>query len=364
MRARLAFVTVATVCFIASASGAPAQRVTVDMKNVTINDVLKELQKQTGLRLYITGRAKPFQAPVGARIAELKADNAPLKHVLREACAETGYTYRRLNDKTFRVEAGEIPAPSHWAHVGDYEITVSRLSTWGRQSSLDLSNSAPRTSDKAPQLWVELSLEADTIEDARRLVDLREITIVDSDGKETTALAKKGRRLAFSRTNDIVKTSISFAPPSLEATEIATLMGVVEIREPDRRASLKLDAPTTRPVSRSHGDVDVVLNRIDRPTTGSRQPLWRAQLETRNLEHGPIKEGRWRTRQLNLTYGRNRGYPVREVKTTVRDGVTTWDLSFILPRNVEPTGLRVDMIYRPAQVAEHEFMIRNIPLPQ
>ena len=76
-----------------SASGYTQQRVSLSMQDVTLEHVLKELKKQTGLRFfYSVEKVRPEQKKV------VNIENDVLENALRSVLMGTGLTFTIMND--------------------------------------------------------------------------------------------------------------------------------------------------------------------------------------------------------------------------------------------------------------------------
>lgn len=361
-------VALAAITVITSANFASAQLVTVDMKNVTIQDVAKELETQSGLRMQFIGGKKPLQWFIGARIAELKAEDEPVKHVLRRACEETGYKFRRINENTFWIETGEMPPRPYFARIGVYEVTVEQVTVSGQVRSLNFSEGIPRENKTAPRLTVKLVIEADTEEDAETIAGLTAIAVADNDGKETTAPEEKHQRVHFFPTPDKFSRSITFDLPSDSATEIATLIGGLKIRQSIERKSLEFNDLKKTNVPLAFEDMSAVLLEFtpppaNSPTDHNNRLNWKVKLEAQNMEHGQDKEDVWNREKIRLIGNDGKDYMANSTSGSGRNKTMTWDMRFSIPGDVEPVALSLDLARKSSQTREVEFMIRNIPLP-
>lgn len=70
---------------------AHAQRVTIDVKNVPLSDVLQQLHEQTGYELLVHGKARS-----GTGMVKVSLTDAPLKRALQEICRQVGREPHRL----------------------------------------------------------------------------------------------------------------------------------------------------------------------------------------------------------------------------------------------------------------------------
>ncbi len=102
---------------------AQAQRVTIDVKNVPLSDVLQQLHEQTGYELLVHGKARS-----GTGMVTVSLTDVPLKRAVQEICRQVGREPHRLQ---FRYHcyvlypAGPASEDAASTVAGDYVLRAS-----------------------------------------------------------------------------------------------------------------------------------------------------------------------------------------------------------------------------------------------
>jgi hypothetical protein len=174
---------VAAVLLSACAS-AYAQTVSVDFAQVPLRQALAELQRRTGASI----ESPPDSA--ASRPVTLRADNAPLRGVLRAVCAQAGAHCEQADRRNFRILEGPDPGERcPTVQAGPYTIRIRSVTI---TDALDLTY---ERSDQAPlafqdQMTIALTIEADADLDTEAVIGMdRGVAARDDVGRIVAARA-------------------------------------------------------------------------------------------------------------------------------------------------------------------------------
>jgi hypothetical protein len=246
-------------------------RVTLDVKDAPLADVLAQIEKQTGNR--VVDHRGEFSDEVAEKKVTLKVDDVPFWEALDRLLDET-----QMSPHPYAAEGT----------LGIVERPEGALSRAGRGASyagpfrVEVLNLAARRGHRSPDesgLDVEMEI---TWEPRLRPVGLahmaEDVDAKSDDGLEVPA-SGEGELFNIEIPSDYqaADTTLSLQLPAREAKSLATLKGRVNALVPGRIADLKFhDLANAANASQDAGGVTVTLNRVSR-----NQSLWEFQMRIR-----------------------------------------------------------------------------------
>ncbi len=228
---------------------APAgHRVTIKADQAPLSDVLKQLEDQTGTRIY-----SPFRNVPEDPMVSVEAQDASLRAVLREIAAQCGCYLQGGGTNTYILREGDDPrelAPSVVA--GPYTLRLRSVSV-NDSMTLDLMATGEQPLRLNRGMVVSIEIEADDDLDLARIYALHPAArAVDDRGrviapKETELPERYGPPRSYSH-QWWVSSQVQLAHPGRQATSIASLEGDLLVYEQAQHVQLvlPLDDPQAR----------------------------------------------------------------------------------------------------------------------
>jgi hypothetical protein len=249
------------VGMLAAAGFVHAQTVTVDMADVTIREVTRELAAQTGYRFNYSGQEWPSVIP------ELKAVDRPLKEVLREACLAAGYRYRRLGTNMFQLEAGAFQESPYMVEVEGYRISLDRASLHGGGRTVDFVDGAGQVRPFPPSLNVTLGVDAPTAEACALIRGFEGISICDDQDRvyfldEAQAQSQLRDHFRLHPGPDYGTVPLRFEDVALDMTALRYLSGAIVLADSLETIEVRFDDPQQDQVKEAEG-YTVKISRLE-----------------------------------------------------------------------------------------------------
>ena len=349
---------VVALCLLAPPQSVRAQQVTVDLREATIQDVAAALAEQTGWRFQFVGSRKP--APEEVVLAEFKAEDRPLKEVLREACERTGYRFRRVQRELFWLDQGEFEESPYLAEADGYRVCVEQVSLNAGSAVLDFTRGPRQEYHSPPSLGVQISVEAPTDAAAERIYGLDDVTVTDDTGRVSKVPPERQqfllRQLRFFPTPDKADLNSSFDRPPEDATRIEALEGVLLLYRNMEVLDYRFDDLTADKPVVQNGGLEVTLFGV-RVSDGTCQ----VNIGGRVMEAVPEPDpDEWGLARF-LLEGKD-GSTCETQVWQLRPSPST-SYSFGIPEGMEPAAIIYRVTRRRYPDHELPFRIEDIPLP-
>ena len=337
-----------------------AQTVTVDLEQATIQDVARALEEQTGFKLTFVGNRKRPEEEI--RIPVFKVEGRPVKEVLRAACEQTGYRYRRVQEELFWLEQGSFEESPCRTQAAGYVVAVERLSATGESKGLDFSRGAASPSSAPQRLDVSLAVEAPTDEAAQLIYGFKDWRLADNTGRQVGIPAAweqwmqiQSQRLQFFPAPDRAEVQVSFDPPAPGATSIASLRGTLVLYQQAQLLEFRFDDPSAKGVTKQEGGLEVTFQ-------GARWTSGGCTVNLSNKVLGAVPEPEpheWG--QATVTVIGKDGRAFRNRTQLFPNSPTAYGVNY--PEDFEPAAVLFQVVRRRYPARELPFVIENIPLP-
>jgi hypothetical protein len=181
---------------------AAAKKVSIQVENAPLEDVLKLLEQASGYDIEtMTRPEEKLGLPVGIT---LKAENEHFKKVLRQVCEQAGCHYQHWRDG-FRVRNGPSRESPLRAQAGPLTISVNQVSITGSSHRVNYRSGEPRVSHSRPTGRIGLRFEG--YEDAMRRIAYLHLELADSTGRQL----ELGHRYSMHNLNQEIITGHSFS---------------------------------------------------------------------------------------------------------------------------------------------------------
>jgi hypothetical protein len=215
-----------------------AQLITLDAKDMPVQDVIAELQKQTGLEFGVYTHPRADE-PVPKLTASFH--DMPLKRALEVISQQTGFVFSRIGPTQFHVfQRPPQPDTAPTVEVDGYRIAVRSLAfTLGSQEFGPSPTALTLPATAAPSMTVDLDVDAPTDLAGARVAGLADdLQVKDATGRvlEPTKVDALGHVNVFYfsfRDPALLRCKWDVAFPSLEARTIEISGGLVLWRQCD-----------------------------------------------------------------------------------------------------------------------------------
>jgi hypothetical protein len=171
---RGSWIAVPLLCLFAAAPGTSGADVTIDVEDVGLEYVIDALEEQSGFTIHCAGRGMP----VGVT---LRAENEPLKKVLRKVCNQAGVHYETLGGSGFIIRDGPFPESPYKAELATMRLHVQALEIRGKQRNVNLTGGQPVRSGSRPPGLIRLHVDA-YLDELLRVCDVEDLSVVDAEG--------------------------------------------------------------------------------------------------------------------------------------------------------------------------------------
>lgn len=268
MKRKVLLQTTVFAVFAWFAASALSQRITAEFKETSLEEVLRELGRQTGYDFSMTWRFTTERD--WPKITATFRDE-PLKRALEKIFEQLpGRTFRRIGPTAFRVLTQAAPAKLPGTETeGGYRICVRSLDfSVGKQEFGRGVVGQAQGLEAEPRMTVELVVDAPDDDSAAAVFGLgEEITIADSTGRKLPLCDPS----PFMRTSAMLTTltdpseilaKLDVAFPSLEAQTL-TISGSLVLWRKCERVELELPWGQEGAVAQAHG----ISLRVDRVVT-------------------------------------------------------------------------------------------------
>lgn len=349
-----------TACILAglvAAGSVAAQTVTLDMENVTLEQVLGELRAQTGydIRLMNPG-AMGQPEPV---IERVQAADRPLKEVLREVCVWTGCRYRRDYGNTFRIEPGLFEESFSATTVAGYRISVEHVFVNEGARTLDLVREYEGARLQPPSLRLNMALEAPTDEAASAVGGFERMRAVDDQGREATMDERQEQMmlqqyLQFNQVPDRATFDLNFQDFGLHANALERLEGTLLLYENVEELEFRFDDLSAHDATVKHGDVAVTLQEA---TVRAGQVHVSRRVDAPRAQGG--MDSRWAGGKIEVVFEDG---TTESVPTYFQVGSGTHGMG-LREREKKPVAIVFRVVRRGGPMKKLPFVIEDIPLP-
>ncbi len=212
---------------------AQAQHVTVEFVQAPVGEVLAELQRQTGARVY-----DPFQDGPDEPLVDVQVQDAPLRAVLQAVGEQTG-CYCRGGRGYFELKL--LPDPMEMcpsAKAGPYIVRVRSVHV-AHSWTLGFEGNGGGPVVAAHEMSVELQVEADEERDIEALAAFHPAVQAITNAGETVAPKERElpRHLILDRSyvhQGYVRHGVKLNAPPPEAASLQTLEGDLVVRRNPR----------------------------------------------------------------------------------------------------------------------------------
>jgi hypothetical protein len=231
-------VTAVAIGLLNAAATGWSQLITLDAKDMPVQDVIAELRKQTGLEFGVYARLRADE-PVPKLTASFQA--MPLKRALEIVSQQTGFVFSRIGPTQFHVFRRPAPPDTApMAEVEGYRIAVrSLVFTLGSQEFGPSPTALTLPVTVAPSMTVNLDVDAPTDLAGARVAGLADgLQVKDATGQvlEPAKVDALGHvNVSYFSFHDpaLLKCKLDVGFPSLEARTIEISGGLALWRQCD-----------------------------------------------------------------------------------------------------------------------------------
>jgi hypothetical protein len=339
-----------------------AQMVTLDMEDVTLDEVIEEMKAQTGYDLRIMNRGGGMQL-FEPRIDRVQATDRPLKEVLRQVCVWTEHKYRRVHGNLFYIEPGTFEASRAATMVAGYRISVDSVFVNEGGRSLDLVREYEGARLQPPGLRLTVTLEAPTDEAATAVGGFAGVRVVDDEGRVGTMDEQQERSMLqdsfqFHHLPDQTNVSLNFQDIGLRAKKLASLDGNLLLYEEIEELELRFDDLSARNVTVRQGDVSITLQEVQVQPGHVRVVRRIGDMPGYDRSHG--RDPHWPDGALEVVFDDG----TREsTRSSFYPGSSGSHGMGLRDRNKKPVAVVFRVTHRKGEPAKLPFRIEDIPLP-
>lgn len=360
MRTRLAL----AAAFLMLPLAAWAQRVTVDLVQVPIQDVLEELERDTEARIVST-----FRADADQPLVDLQVQDVPLRAALRIICQQADCYFRQSSKGYYVVYSGPDPAADcPTAQVGPYIVRLRSIRVTDTMTlRFERGYGEPLSSQNT--MTLTLTVEADEDADLERVAALDPaMTAVENTGKTISAPESESKTTSSrsrSYTQGRLHSYITLNRPSPEAVSLRRLEGNIVLHrdvEPVR-LEFPLDGG---PASQSAAGYSLNVTNIEQ--IGERGYQVQAELRGPTQAAQPTGFSSYRpSPQVHLlTADGDHIKPGRTTPIYKRVGkvlMYTWTWQFWPDDGLVPETFVCEFLAKSAETETLQFAFQDVPLP-
>jgi hypothetical protein len=347
---------VALVVALVVASCCSAQKVSITVADMPLPEVVKLLKDMTGVDIVgdVRGGGNP------ARIT-LDLTDVPLKAVIKELCRQAGKHYGRFG-RGYNLMPGAEEDSRPRCTVGAYEVILNRVSVQ-RTRAIDFHQAGPRTTLQY-QLSIELAAEADDDAAMVAVAGFHPDVTAETDTGAMLEPLQRDFHEQGRGSEPTVQAWISLQPPPENAKSIAALEGDLVLYAQVDRAEFEFGIDEIGATKEANGTSVKLVAFSHRPP----QAEYEVRIPVDPAERAP---GRWRwiRPQFETTLLDAAGKAAISSGSGYSGGqegnVYTYSqtCSFRLDAGFEPAKLRYTIAVPRDPSDRQAYLFENIPLP-